>query len=86
MIRSRATAETRLNWRDNRQNPHAKFGRPPRDRYVTRSQVIDCVLADGHRGRHRGEGASWEDYGEDFAPSEYAVGEDDGTVGENGPL
>jgi len=37
------------------------------------SQAIECGLSQGHRGRHRGEEASWEDEGRDFAPSDYTV-------------
>ena len=38
------------------------------------SQAIACELRPGHRGRHRGEFASWENGGAEFAPDDYTVG------------
>jgi len=46
-------------------------------RFPGYSQVMGCKLRAGHRGRHRGEGASWEDYGLDFAPSDFTTGLDE---------
>jgi hypothetical protein len=44
---------------------------PPMTGY---SQVVGCELPDGHRGPHRGEGATWTYGGEDFTPDEYTAG------------
>jgi len=39
------------------------------------SQAVACSLPSGHRGRHRGEGATWDRGESDFAPGHYSVGD-----------